>query len=62
MSKSLALFAAIAAAFTFIAFSAQAMPTASLKSAVKSSDQVIHVRDGCGPHRWRGPHGRCHHF
>jgi len=41
--------------------SAQAMPSAAaLKGA--ANKQVIQVRDGCGPHRWRGPHGRCHHF
>jgi hypothetical protein len=60
--RQLTLFAAIAAMLSIIAFSAQAMPAASLKSTVKSSDQVTQVRDGCGPHRWRGPHGRCHHF
>jgi hypothetical protein len=60
--RQLTLFAAIAAMLSIIAFSAQAMPAASLKSAVKSNDQVTQVRDGCGPHRWRGPHGRCHHF
>jgi len=59
MRKEFALFAAIAAMLSIIAFSAQAMPAASLKSAVKSSDQVIQVRDGCGRHRHRGPHGHC---
>jgi hypothetical protein len=23
---------------------------------------VIHVAEGCGPGRWRGPHGYCHPF
>jgi hypothetical protein len=44
---------------SIISISAQAMPAASLKSTVKSSDQVIQVRDGCGRHRHRGPHGHC---
>jgi hypothetical protein len=62
MRKQLALFAAIAAVFAFMTFGAQAMPAAPLKSVAKSADQVTQVRDGCGPHRWRGPHGHCHHF
>jgi hypothetical protein len=60
MRKELALFASIAALFTFIAFSAQAMPTAPLKG-VSNSNQVIQVRDGCGRFRHRGPHGHCRH-
>jgi hypothetical protein len=39
---------------------ARAMSAAALHSVVKATGQVIQVRDGCGPHRWRGPHGRCH--
>jgi hypothetical protein len=62
MLKQLAVFAAVAAMLSIISFSAQAMPAASLKNAAKSNDHVTQVRDGCGPHRWRGPHGRCHHF
>jgi hypothetical protein len=58
MRKELALFAAIAALFTFMAYSAQAMPAAPLKG-VSKSDQVIQVRGGCGPLRHRGPHGHC---
>ncbi len=54
--------AAIAAVFAFMTFGAQAMPAASLKSVAKSADQVTQVRDGCGPHRFRGPHGHCHYF
>jgi hypothetical protein len=57
--RQLTLFAAMAAMLSIIAFSAQAMPAASFKSAVKSSDQVIQVRDGCGRHKHRGPHGHC---
>jgi hypothetical protein len=60
MRKELALFASIAALFTFIAFSAQAMPAAPLKG-VSNSSQVIQVRDGCGRFRYRGPHGHCRH-
>ncbi len=59
MQKGLVLLAAIVAAATFIAFGAQAMPAAPLKAAVSSSDQVVHVRGGCGPLRHRGPHGHC---
>jgi hypothetical protein len=58
MRKELALLAAIAALFALTTFGAQAMPAAPLSGASKA--QVIQVRDGCGPHRWRGPHGRCH--
>jgi hypothetical protein len=59
MRKELALFATIAALFSFITFSAEAMPVSSLKGA--SADQVIQVSGGCGPHRHRGPYGRCRH-
>jgi Spy/CpxP family protein refolding chaperone len=59
MRKELALFAAIAALFTFVSFSAQAMPAASLKGV--SADQTIQVSGGCGPHRHRDHHGHCRH-
>ena len=59
MRKELALFAAIAALFTFIAFSAQAMPAASLKGV--SSGQATQVSGGCGPRRHRDRHGNCRH-
>jgi hypothetical protein len=58
MRKELALLASIAAVFTFIAFSAQAMPAASLKGA-SSSSQVIKVAGGCGAGWHRGPYGHC---
>jgi hypothetical protein len=58
MRKELALLASIAALFTFIAFSAQAMPAAPLKGASNSS-QVIHVAGGCGRGWHRGPYGHC---
>jgi hypothetical protein len=38
MRIELALFAAIAAMFTFMAFSAQPMPAAALKGASKATD------------------------
>ena len=60
MRIQLALFAAIAALFTFTTFSAQAMPAAALKGASKATEQVIQVRDGCGRDRWRDRYGRCH--
>jgi hypothetical protein len=60
MRVQLALFAAIAAVFTFVTFSAQAMPAAALKGASKATEQVIQVRDGCGRHRSRDRRGRCH--
>jgi hypothetical protein len=62
MRKQLALFAALSAIFTLLSFSAQAVPSAAALKGLSKSDQVIQVRDGCGPHRWRGPHGHCHHF
>ena len=46
--------------FTFTTFSAEAMPAASLQGISKATGEVIQVRDGCGRHRWRGPHGHCH--
>jgi Spy/CpxP family protein refolding chaperone len=58
MRKELALFAAIAALFTFIALSAQAMPISSL-NGVSNADQITPVSGGCGPHRHRGPRGHC---
>jgi hypothetical protein len=59
MRIQLALFAAIAAVFTFMTYSAQAVPAAQLQGVAKATDQVIQVRDGCGPGRHRGPHGHC---
>jgi len=59
MRKELALLASIAALFTFIAFSAQAMPAAPLSQGVSNSSQVIHVAGGCGRGWHRGPHGHC---
>ncbi len=60
MRKQIALFAIFAFMLSIISLSAQAMPAAPLKGA--TNDQVTQVRDGCGPNRWRGPHGHCHHF
>jgi hypothetical protein len=59
MRLHLSLFAAIAAAFAFLTFGAQAMPAAPLKGA-SQSDQLIQVRDGCGRHRFRDRFGHCH--
>ena len=59
MRLQLGLFAAIAAVFAFMTFSAQAMPAAPLQGASKADGQVIQVRDGCGRHRHRGPMGHC---
>ena len=55
--RTLSMLAAIAAMFTIVSFSAEAMPVSSLKG-VTTSDQTIQVRGGCGRgwHRW---HGRC---
>jgi hypothetical protein len=58
MRKELALLASIAALFTFIAFSAQAMPAAPL-NGVSSSDHVTQVAEGCGRGWHRGPYGHC---
>lgn len=60
MRKELALFVAIAAMFTFVTLSAQAMPAAALKGAAKS-DQVTQVNDGCGRHYYRNRWGHCRH-
>jgi hypothetical protein len=59
MRKELALLAAVAAMFTFVAFGAQAMPVASLKGAKQSIDQVTTVAGGCGRGWHRGPQGHC---
>jgi hypothetical protein len=59
MRKELALLAAVAAVFTFVAFGAQAMPLASLKGAKQSIDQVTTVAGGCGRGWHRGPGGHC---
>ena len=59
MRKELALLAAVAALFTFVAFGAQAMPVASLKGAARSVDQVTPVADHCGRGWHRGPYGHC---
>lgn len=59
MRNQLALFASIAALFTFIAFSAQAMPAAPLKDGATNSGQVIKVAGGCGRGWHRGPYGHC---
>jgi hypothetical protein len=58
MRKEFALLASVAALFTFIAVSAQAMPAAPLNGA-SNSDQVIHVAEGCGRGWHRGPYGHC---
>jgi hypothetical protein len=58
MRNTLALLGAIAAVFTFVTISANAMPAASLKTVTSSDQTITHVRGGCGRgwHRW---HGRC---
>jgi hypothetical protein len=57
--KTLAFLAAVAAVFTFVTFSANAMPAASLKG-VKNADQTItQVRDRCGRGWHRNRWGRC---
>jgi len=58
MRKELALLASIAALFTFIAFSAQAMPAAPL-NGVSSTSQTIPVAGGCGRGWHRGRYGHC---
>jgi Spy/CpxP family protein refolding chaperone len=59
MRKEIALLAATAALFTFIALGAQAMPVASLKAVAKTADQVVPVAGGCGRGWHRGPQGHC---
>jgi hypothetical protein len=56
--KELALLASVAALFTLIAVSAQAMPAAPLNGA-SNSNQVIHVAEDCGRGWHRGPYGHC---
>jgi hypothetical protein len=58
MRQQLALFAAIAVLFSFAAFSAQAMPAASLKGVSNSGD-VVQVSGGCGRFRHRDRWGHC---
>jgi hypothetical protein len=40
---------------------ATAAPAAgqALSNTAARSSLIIHVSGGCGPHRHRGPHGRC---
>ena len=59
MHKGLALLATIVAVFTFVAFSAQAMPASKLKGASKSSGDITLVAGGCGRGWHRGPYGHC---
>jgi hypothetical protein len=61
MRKGLALFAAVVAMFTFVAFSAQAMPASALKGASKNSGNITLVAGGCGRGFHRGPNGGCRH-
>jgi hypothetical protein len=58
MRKELALLAPVASLFTFIAFSAQAMPAASLQG-VSNCGGAIHVAEGCGRGWHRGLYGHC---
>ena len=57
MRKEIALIASIAALFTFIAWSAQAMPAAPLKGVSAAGQQTIQVAGGCGRGWHRGPRG-----
>ena len=59
MLKEITLLAAVAAVLSFVAFGAQAMPTASLKGAKQSVDHVTTVAGGCGRGWHRGPGGHC---
>ena len=59
MLKGLALLAVIVAMFTFVAFSAQAMPASKLKGASNGSGQITLVAGGCGRGWHRGPNGGC---
>jgi hypothetical protein len=61
MHKGLALFAAVVAMSTFVAFSAQAMPASALKGASKNSGNVTLAAGGCGRGFHRGPNGGCRH-
>jgi hypothetical protein len=47
------------AAFAVASTSSQAMPVAS---APGFSTNIVHVADGCGQGRYRGPGGACHRF
>ncbi len=59
MNRGLALLGTIVAAFTFIAFGAQAMPASKLKGARDGSGQITLVAGGCGRGWHRGPQGHC---
>ena len=59
MRTEFTLLAAIAAVFTFMTFSAQAMPAAALQGASQATDPVIQVSGGCGRHHHRDRHGHC---
>jgi len=61
MRKTFSILASIAAVFTFVSFSAQAMPVSPLKSVTSADQTIVHVSGGCGRHYHRGPHGHCRH-
>lgn len=58
VSKGLALMA-LASSLTFFAAQAEAMPISPLSN---TDSLVVHVADGCGAGRYRGPGGACHRF
>ena len=55
----IALFAAIAAMFTLVTYSAQAIPAAPLTGVFNPDETVTQIAGGCGPGWHRGPRGRC---
>jgi hypothetical protein len=61
MMKLIPILATAGLMLASITFQAEAMPTAAPVGAHHNSSSVTLVRDGCGHHRHRGPHGHCRH-
>jgi hypothetical protein len=59
MRNTLALLAAVAAVFTFVTFSANAMPATPLKGATAAGQNVQTVAGHCGRGWHRNRHGHC---
>jgi hypothetical protein len=58
MMKFIPILTAAGIMLAGVTLQAQAMPAAPIAKAQTSN--ITQVRDGCGHHRYRGPHGHCH--
>jgi len=51
--------AGLMVAATFAAIPASAAPFGPVKAGISTDSTIVKVRDGCGPHRFRGRWGHC---